>query len=111
MTGRRSKPDAGGDIVLCMTQLNLSARAYAQHNIIASEIGTHDCRLGRKRRDPIRTLGKDVAIPSEVGDRRAAFLSEEAELQIVLRVMRIYSLKRSSEKKGWLEQYDGCVLY
>jgi magnesium chelatase family protein len=26
--GRRSKPDASGDIVLCMTQLNLSARAY-----------------------------------------------------------------------------------
>jgi predicted ATPase with chaperone activity len=30
--GRRSKPDAGGDIVLCMTQLNLSARAY--HRIL-----------------------------------------------------------------------------
>jgi predicted ATPase with chaperone activity len=25
--GRRSEPDAGGDIVLCMSQLNLSARA------------------------------------------------------------------------------------
>jgi len=24
----RSKPDAGGDMVLCMSQLNLSARAY-----------------------------------------------------------------------------------
>jgi magnesium chelatase family protein len=28
----RSKPDAGGDIVLCMSQLNLSARAY--HRIL-----------------------------------------------------------------------------
>ena len=28
VTGRRSKPDASGDIVLCMTQLNLSARTY-----------------------------------------------------------------------------------
>jgi magnesium chelatase family protein len=28
MTGRRSKPDAGSDIVLCMAKLNLSARAY-----------------------------------------------------------------------------------
>ena len=27
-----SKPDAGGEIVLCMTQLNLSARAY--HRIL-----------------------------------------------------------------------------
>jgi magnesium chelatase family protein len=31
-TGRRSKPDAGGDTVLCMSQLNLSARAY--HRIL-----------------------------------------------------------------------------
>jgi len=28
VTSGRSKPDASRDIVLCMTQLNLSARAY-----------------------------------------------------------------------------------
>ena len=32
-----SEFDAGGDIVLCMSQLNLSARAYAQQNVIARE--------------------------------------------------------------------------
>jgi magnesium chelatase family protein len=32
ITGRRPKPDASGDIVLCMRQLNLSARAY--HRIL-----------------------------------------------------------------------------
>ena len=52
--------------------------------------------------EEIRTLGRGVAIPSEVDDRRAAFLSEEAELQIVSRVVKIYSPKQSSEKKSWL---------
>ncbi|GAB1471699.1 hypothetical protein MASR2M66_25770 [Chloroflexota bacterium] len=32
VTARRSEFDAGGDIVLCMSQLNLSARAY--HRIL-----------------------------------------------------------------------------
>jgi magnesium chelatase family protein len=32
IAGRRSEPDAGGNTVLCMTQLNLSARAY--HRIL-----------------------------------------------------------------------------
>ena len=32
VAGRRAEPDAGRDIVLCMSQLNLSARAY--HRIL-----------------------------------------------------------------------------
>lgn len=36
VTARRSEFEAGGGIVLCMSQLNLSARAYTQHCVVVS---------------------------------------------------------------------------
>jgi len=55
-----SEFDAGGDIVLCMTQLNFSARAY--HRTRSVKLACTIADLAGERRHTIRAFGGGVAV-------------------------------------------------
>ena len=59
--------DERSNIVLRMSQLQLSIHANAQHNVIASyNLHAHHRGSDGERRDSIHTFGGGVSVPSEV---------------------------------------------